>query len=159
MGTPTTKVWKSHETLFTIPVELVLPFIGISNRITVKGFHTEVRLKTNLHRLLPFKNSLVCYGCGKVGEFFAVQRPKNQAGAWELNLYSSGCHLLTCDHLIPKSKGGENHPSNYGTLCQRCNSRKGSLDLEEFLANRNQHNEWLKQREKESATLHGTDSV
>ena len=36
--------------------------------------------------------------------------------------------LFTKDHIIPKSKGGKNHISNYQTMCEPCNSEKGNND-------------------------------
>lgn len=33
----------------------------------------------------------------------------------------------TIDHVVPKSKNGQNHPDNYQPLCSRCNNKKGDL--------------------------------
>lgn len=33
---------------------------------------------------------------------------------------------LTIDHIVPLSRGGRNHVSNYQTLCRKCNNKKGS---------------------------------
>jgi len=41
-------------------------------------------------------------------------------------------HRLTKDHIIPLSRGGKNTWENITTLCDRCNSRKGSHTLEEL---------------------------
>ena len=38
-----------------------------------------------------------------------------------------GTHLnLTCDHIVPESEGGATDFDNLQTLCQSCNSRKGT---------------------------------
>lgn len=31
---------------------------------------------------------------------------------------------LTADHVVPKARGGTDHPSNLQVLCRGCNSRK-----------------------------------
>jgi len=33
---------------------------------------------------------------------------------------------LTTDHIVPRSKGGTNDPSNLRVLCRPCNSSKGA---------------------------------
>lgn len=39
---------------------------------------------------------------------------------------SCGTHMdLSCDHIIPESKGGATTMENLQTMCRRCNSRKG----------------------------------
>lgn len=37
-----------------------------------------------------------------------------------------GHHDLTCDHVVPESKGGATDFDNLQTMCKSCNSRKGA---------------------------------
>lgn len=49
-------------------------------------------------------------------------------------IYCSGTKKLTMDHLIPRSKGGENTWTNLVTCCHDCNVLKGDKSLESFLS-------------------------
>lgn len=42
-----------------------------------------------------------------------------------------GRHLLTVDHVLPRSRGGSHDWTNLVTACTRCNQKKGSLTPEE----------------------------
>ena len=52
----------------------------------------------------------------------------------------AGCQVffpfrnMTVDHVVPQSKGGSDHLDNLQLLCAACNSTKGVLSQEEFIA-------------------------
>ncbi len=71
-----------------------------------------------------------CVSCGVKGTHFAIERTESDT-TYHLNLYSvvNGQDvLMTKDHIMPKSKGGRNHYSNYQTMCTVCNASKGNND-------------------------------
>lgn len=43
-------------------------------------------------------------------------------------------HSTTIEHMIPSSLGGADDPENYTVACSRCNSRRGSMLVDEFRA-------------------------
>lgn len=47
--------------------------------------------------------------------------------------YCGSAENLTIDHLVPRSKGGRDHPANLVLACLSCNNRKGSKDLSVWL--------------------------
>lgn len=52
------------------------------------------------------------------------------------NCYYCGCGLdesnFTVDHIIPRSKGGDNGLNNMVPCCRTCNTAKGSKILSQF---------------------------
>lgn len=55
-----------------------------------------------------------------------------------LNYYGTTCHLCgypgatTADHLVPRSKGGDNSLDNMRPAHHLCNSRRGNKSLEQW---------------------------
>lgn len=54
-----------------------------------------------------------------------------------------GCYMIenhghknsvTVEHVIAKSKGGSNDPSNLAASCARCNEARGNKTIEEFMS-------------------------
>jgi len=69
-----------------------------------------------------------CVHCKKTPEYFALG--KDKIGRWHLDLYSdvgNESHMLTIDHVHPKSKGGKNELENYQLMCKICNEDKGDI--------------------------------
>ncbi|MFA5352700.1 MAG: RNA-guided endonuclease IscB [Thermodesulfovibrionales bacterium] len=67
---------------------------------------------------------------------------------------------LEIEHVIPRSKGGSNKVSNLTLACNRCNTKKGNLPIEEFLKKDPARLEWIKRgikaSLKESAAVNAT---
>jgi 5-methylcytosine-specific restriction endonuclease McrA len=85
--------------------------------------------KHNLANLAEIDPKCVC--CGRVGTKFCLGQGKfagapNRGDDLHWDLYTSDDVALNIDHIHPKSKGGENHLSNYQILCIECNSFKGN---------------------------------
>jgi 5-methylcytosine-specific restriction endonuclease McrA len=109
------------------PNEILFHVISLcGNRKRKIDFDGDM-IKITSDRLVAFKRSLECAGCGIKGMFFVKERGYSQK-TFHFNLYAvKNCGeevLMTKDHIVPKAKGGRNHPSNYQTMCRRCNEEK-----------------------------------
>lgn len=97
--------------------------IEIADGITVK-------MESQRYQVF-FEHGTDCVKCGLKGAYFWLEQCKGNPGsAWHFNLYGvrdDGTEILmTKDHIVPKSKGGKNHLSNYQPMCARCNATKGN---------------------------------
>jgi 5-methylcytosine-specific restriction endonuclease McrA len=82
-------------------------------------------VKTNSLRLKVFKANRICVCCGIVGEIFLLQNHLNECPHFNFYALKSGEYiLLTQDHIIPQSLGGENTFCNLQTMCSVCNMIK-----------------------------------
>ncbi len=82
------------------------------------------------HRYQLFAaKGISCTKCGIKGLYFAIERGlKDNPNKFHLNLYGKDENgnevMITKDHILPRSKGGENRLSNYQPLCYKCNQEK-----------------------------------
>jgi hypothetical protein len=120
---------RAYERLGKVQVREVLKAIADNKPLDFHG----VTCSTASTRLLTYHiHGLNCCvkGCTISGQFFAVERAKNQLTAsWHLNLYGikNGEEvMMTSDHKLPRSKGGHDHISNRQPMCSPHNAGKGN---------------------------------
>ena len=113
-------------------LEEVLPFISKSDdkkEYTVDGETYSVRM--NSDRYFVFLKDIRCVACGLEGQVMMLElNPGDDVP--HFNLYGEEYGrlvLMTKDHILARSKGGEDALSNYQTMCCICNNLKGNYDL------------------------------
>jgi 5-methylcytosine-specific restriction endonuclease McrA len=96
----------------------------------------KVKLRSDRYHTFITKG-IICEDCGIKGSFFALEAHKEDIEKFNrahFNLYAKNDKgeeiLMTKDHIIPKSKGGKDHISNYRTLCCICNVKKSNTAKE-----------------------------
>lgn len=123
---------KGYITYAAYSADEVMHLVGRSKPsvlVMVEFRVVEVPVASN--RLEVFRRSPQCVECGRVGTVFLLQTFRKYPRAIpHLNLYYVGpsghYHLMTQDHIIPRSHGGSNDLFNLQTMCRKCNHTKGS---------------------------------
>lgn len=87
-----------------------------------------------------FKHSLICVKCNRVGNIARLERHLgNDSDKYHFNLYcreNGRDIMMTQDHIIPRSLGGQNKLRNLQTMCSICNTEKSdALPTIDELAN------------------------
>ncbi len=115
----------------------IFNFLKENNHKKYANFNDKI-IKIKSHRYKLFMDTkpnmgIKCCKCGLKGTFFILNvgtftnlnDPKRH-----FNLYvrdkNNKYTMLTKDHIIPKILGGKDIHQNYQTMCQTCNSKKGS---------------------------------
>ena len=126
-----------YERLCILPKETVLSSLHRgeeSLRVpTAEDKYIVVRLGSR--RIRTFVKGDSCVSCGMEISVFAVERhPRKivipEDSGWHINAYGynqdGGIMMMTSDHIIPRSKGGDSDLSNRQVMCSKCNYLKGS---------------------------------
>lgn len=113
-------------------VEEVFPFV--STEETKRDYQVgdqTYSVKMNSDRYHVFKANSACVACGLVGNRMILDiNPGDHSPHFNLYGEEDGrLVLMTKDHILAKSKGGQDVISNFATMCAICNNLKGNYDL------------------------------
>jgi len=122
----------TYERLGTYDPDHVLSFVDTNRRNRYPFGEFNLRMDSQRYQL--FAQRRTCVACGLVGTVMALERHRHGNNKNpHFNLYGEvDGHevMLTKDHIVPKSKGGSNHLSNYQVMCSECNGvKKDNQDL------------------------------
>lgn len=113
----------------------VLQFADANNHQMYK----KIARNTRVRGFVQVDGSCTCVQCKVTSKFAAKYRHRSDQahGAHHDLVYvkENGKYgILTIDHILPKSLGGGNQPSNFRVLCDECNSKRGNrLEHWEFM--------------------------
>jgi len=88
-------------------------------------------VKMNSSRYHVFKSNQNCVSCGIQGKYMILDiNPGDMCPHFNFYAEENGrLILMTKDHIVAKSKGGNNDLSNFQTCCATCNNLKADYDL------------------------------
>jgi len=110
----------------------VLPYITHEDEkrvYVVEGVEYQVRM--NSDRYFVFQDNNRCVSCNLEGRKMVLDiNPGDQSPHFNLYAEENGrLVLMTKDHILAKSQGGNDELGNYQTMCATCNNLKGAYDL------------------------------
>ena len=138
---------KGYHRIAKLTLEEVLPHLGQQRHKFVIGGR-KYNVRTANQRLLALARSQTCACCGIKGTHFWLECSGCMSP--HFNLYATNEHgdevLMTIDHILPRSKGGETQQDNLQTLCTTCNGLKKNetLTLEQLRKRRDKHQPGVK---------------
>jgi 5-methylcytosine-specific restriction endonuclease McrA len=121
---------QTYEPLGTVSVARAI-VMTFKNSVTVEELDGD-RVLRSAHAEFPVPSVI------RRRDYINVRRRREAAGAKRLRIYmrdkfrcqycgeKKSASELTLDHILPRSRGGDNSPVNIVAACVACNNRKGS---------------------------------
>jgi 5-methylcytosine-specific restriction endonuclease McrA len=107
----------SSLTLSNLELKIRSVFLGDYHLGHLEQHKEHRRLKVFYHK------GTTCVSCGVEG-IRIIKRMVN--GSVHLDVYTKDLVMMTVDHIIPKSLGGDNSLDNLRPMCLYCNSARGN---------------------------------
>ena len=126
---------QTYEPLGTVSVARAV-IMTFKNSVIVEEYDGD-RMLHSAHAEFPIPSVI------RRREYINVRRRREAAGAKRLRIYmrdkfrcqycgeKKGAGELTLDHILPRSRGGDNSPVNIVTACVPCNNRKSNRTPDE----------------------------
>jgi 5-methylcytosine-specific restriction endonuclease McrA len=126
---------QTYEPLGTVSVARAV-IMTFKNTVTVEELDGD-RVLRSAHAEFPVPSVI------RRRTYINVRRRREASGMKRLRIYmrdkfrcqycgdKKGVVELTLDHILPRSRGGDNSPLNVVTACVACNTRKGSRTPDE----------------------------
>jgi 5-methylcytosine-specific restriction endonuclease McrA len=126
---------QTYEPLGTVSVARAV-IMTFKNSVTVEEYDGD-RVLRSAHAEFPVPSVI------RRRDYINVRKRREAAGAKRLRIYmrdkfrcqycgeKKGAAELTLDHILPRSRGGDNSPVNIVTACVPCNNRKSNRTPDE----------------------------
>lgn len=126
---------QTYEPLGTVSVARAI-IMSIKDKVFVEEWDGD-RVLRSAHDTFPVPSVI------RRRTYINVRLRREQSGTRRLRIYTrdkfrcqycgekKGAAELTLDHILPRSRGGDNSPVNIVTACVRCNNRKANRTPEE----------------------------
>ena len=121
---------QTYEPLGTVSVARAI-IMTLKNSVYVEEYD-GVRVLRSAHDEFPVPSVI------RRRTYINIRRRREQSGMKRLRIYmrdkfrcqycgdKQGVNELTLDHILPRSRGGDNSPVNVVTACVECNNRKAN---------------------------------
>ena len=121
---------QTYEPLGTVSVARAI-IMTLKNSVYVEEYD-GIRVLRSAHDEFPVPSVI------RRRTYINIRRRREQSGMKRLRIYmrdkfrcqycgdKKGVNELTLDHILPRSRGGDNSPVNVVTACVECNNRKAN---------------------------------
>lgn len=128
----------AYKVLATVDVNDVIGQLELPDYVDFNG----EKVYCDTQRFRTFQKTTECVCCGITGTVVRYEKISSCKhdiyGNWHMNLYAKRDQhwvLMTVDHNKLRSLGGNDHHTNFNTMCETCNTRRGNKfeNLEDFI--------------------------
>lgn len=120
------KLLKVKAALFSMKNPRLTPLEERIRSVVLSDNNLSLLSKHKEHRRLKVFNEKGVKCCNCHNEGIRIIRHCNHLSCTHTDLYTKDLVLMTVDHIVPKSFGGNSSIENLRPMCETCNSKRGN---------------------------------